>query len=137
MLWLPQVACYHPSHWEHRKYIGRTVTDQEGEVLAADASFARPPSLPIAARAAAACSRFPASHCAMPPPPQVLALGGAAAAVGIGYALHRAHERAASDAAKTDEARMNEELNRNRERSAEAKQVCRRSDGPVSNHHQV
>ena len=61
----------------------------------------------------------------MPPPPQVLALGGAAAAVGIGYALHRAHERAASEAAKADEARMNEELKRNRERSAEARQVSR------------
>ena len=66
----------------------------------------------------------------MPPPPQVLALGGAAAAVGIGYALHRAHERAASEAAKADEARMNEELKRNRERSAEARQVRRLPAGP-------
>ena len=59
----------------------------------------------------------------MPPPPQVLALGGAAAAAGVGYALLRARERAASEAAKADEARMNEELQRNRERFEEAKQV--------------
>ena len=64
-----------------------------------------------------------ADKSSMPPPPQVLALGGAAAAAGVGYALLRARERAASEAAKADEARMNEELQRNRERFEEAKQV--------------
>ena len=59
----------------------------------------------------------------MPPPPQVLALGGAAAAAGVGYAFIRARERAAAEAAKADEERMNEELKRNRERFEEAKQV--------------
>ena len=59
----------------------------------------------------------------MPPPPQVLALGGAAAAVGAVYALHRAHEKAAAAAAKADEERMHEEIKRNRERADEAKRV--------------
>ena len=130
---------YRPAITPHTANIGRTVTDQEeecsrrGRKVSPDQQKVRR----LLPASSAACSRFHASHCAMPPPPQVLALGGAAAAVGIGYALHRAHERAASDAARADEARMNEELNRNRERSAEAKQVRRRSAGPVSNHQQV